>query len=93
MILEEERKITQRPLLSEKKLGCALLPSVFTVIEERLTYVRTGEDIASWQGGTEVDAMHHKSHCICIQEAERGVCWCSAHFLPFRPPAKSVNTI
>ena len=47
MILKEERKITQRPLLSEKKLGCALLPSVFTV---------TGEDIASWQEGTEADA-------------------------------------
>lgn len=55
MILEEERKITQRPLLSEKKLGCALLPSVFTVIEERLMW-KTGEDIASWQEGTEADA-------------------------------------
>ena len=56
MILEEKRKLTQRPILSEKKLECALLTSVFTVIEERLTYVKTGEDIASWQEGTEVDA-------------------------------------
>lgn len=33
MILEEERKLTRRSLLREKKLGCALLTSGFTVIE------------------------------------------------------------
>lgn len=33
VILEEERKLTRRSLLSEKKLGCALLTSGFTVIE------------------------------------------------------------
>lgn len=43
MILEEESKLTQRSLLSEKKLGCALLTSVFTVIEERLTLAQ--EDV------------------------------------------------
>lgn len=41
MTLEEERKLTRRSLLSEKKLGCALLTSVLTVTEclrrERLT--------------------------------------------------------
>lgn len=33
MILEEERKLTQGSLLREKKLGCALLTSGFTVTE------------------------------------------------------------